>query len=176
MDNQDQFFKITNEHGKEQLCRVVLTFDSDDNDKSYVLFAQVDENGNESVGDISALTFELDDKDEMINFKELESDSEWEIVNEVLATIIDEFEDDAQYFTILDENDEELDCEAIHTFYSEHFGKSYVLYVLAADEPLEERDIFAACYTAGENGGIDEIHPIETDEEWDVVEDVLDKL
>jgi len=173
VEMDEQYFKLTIENGEEQLCRVILTFDSDD--KSYVIFSQVDEDGNESVGDVSALTFELNDGDEMVNFKELETEAEWEMVNEVLATIIDEFED-VQYFTVTDENDQDLECEVIHTFDSERFDKSYVLYVPVSDVPDEEREIFAASYIAGENGEIQEIFPVETDEEWDIIEDVLAEL
>ncbi|MEG0260767.1 MAG: DUF1292 domain-containing protein, partial [Lysinibacillus sp.] len=43
------------EDGKEQLCRVVFTFDAED--KSYVLFSLIDDAGNEIPGDISAMTF-----------------------------------------------------------------------------------------------------------------------
>lgn len=175
MDNQEQYFKLVNDNGEEQLCRIVLTFDNNENEKSYVLFTLVDENGNESE-EITALTFELDENDEMINFSELETEAEWAIVNEVLATIVDELEEEGQFFTIIDENDEELDCEIIHTFELDEFGKHYVLYVIVSDEPLEGRDIFAATYTPGENGEIAEIHPIETDEEWEKVEAVLTEL
>lgn len=176
MDEQ-QYFKLTMENGEEQLCRVVLTFDSDEHEKSYVIFSQVDADGNESVDDVSALTFELNDNDEMINFKELETEAEWEMVNEVLTTIIDEFEDEeGQFFTVTDEHGEDLSCEVIHTFYSERFDKFYVLYVPVSDAPFEEREVYAACYIAGEDGEIQEILPIETDEEWAVVEGVLDEL
>ena len=119
MDEQ-QYFTIVDQHGKEQRCRVVLTFDSDDNDKSYVIFSQVDENGHETVGDLAALIFELNDDDEMVNFQQIETEAEWEMINEVLSTIIDEFDDEeeGQYFTVTDENGEDLDCEVVHKFYA----------------------------------------------------------
>lgn len=174
---EQQFFKLPTKDGSEQLCRVLLTFDADDSDKSYVLFVQVDEDGNETVGEVSALTFELNDTDEMTNFQEIETEAEWEMVNEVLSAIIDEFdEEESQYFTVTDENGEDLDCEVVHTFYSEQFSKAYVLYSPVIDVADEDREIFAAAYTAGENGEIEEIFEIETDAEWDLVEDVLSNL
>ncbi|MFJ7184207.1 DUF1292 domain-containing protein [Lysinibacillus xylanilyticus] len=175
MNEETQEFLIVGENGKEQKCRVVFTFDSDE--KSYVLFSLIDEEGNEIPGDISAMTFDYDDNNgEMTNLQPVETDAEWEMINEVVLTLLDEFEEEPQLFTITDEDGADQVCEVIHTFSSEQFGKSYVLYVLATDEPIEERDIFASQYVSGNDGTIDELLPIETDEEWAFVEDVLNEL
>ncbi|KMY30405.1 DUF1292 domain-containing protein [Lysinibacillus xylanilyticus] len=175
MNEETQEFLIVGENGKEQKCRVVFTFDADE--KSYVLFSLIDEEGNEIPGDISAMTFDYDDNNgEMTNLLPVETDAEWEMINEVVLTLLDEFEEEPQLFTITDEDGADQVCEVIHTFSSEQFGKSYVLYVLATDEPIEERDIFASQYVSGNDGTIDELLPIETDEEWAFVEDVLNEL
>ncbi|MCY9547353.1 MULTISPECIES: DUF1292 domain-containing protein [Lysinibacillus] len=175
MNEETQEFLIVGENGKEQKCRVVFTFDADE--KSYVLFSLIDEEGNEIPGDISAMTFDYDDNNgEMTNLQPVETDAEWEMINEVVLTLLDEFEEEPQLFTITDEDGADQVCEVIHTFSSEQFGKSYVLYVLATDEPIEERDIFASQYVSGNDGTIDELLPIETDEEWAFVEDVLNEL
>ncbi|MEY9970043.1 uncharacterized protein YrzB (UPF0473 family) [Lysinibacillus sp. RC46] len=175
MNEETQEFLIVGENGKEQKCRVVFTFDADE--KSYVLFSLIDEGGNEIPGDISAMTFDYDDNNgEMTNLQPVETDAEWEMINEVVLTLLDEFEEEPQLFTITDEDGADQVCEVIHTFSSEQFGKSYVLYVLATDEPIEERDIFASQFVSGNDGTIDELLPIETDEEWAFVEDVLNEL
>ena len=175
MNEETQEFLIIGENGKEQKCRVVFTFDAEE--KSYVLFSLIDEEGNEIPGDISAMTFDYDDNNgEMTNLQPVETDAEWEMINEVVLTLLDEFEEEPQLFTITDEDGADQVCEVIHTFSSEQFGKSYVLYVLATDEPIEERDIFASQYVSGNDGTIDELLPIETDEEWAFVEDVLNEL
>ncbi|MGE7998834.1 DUF1292 domain-containing protein [Lysinibacillus sp. NPDC093190] len=175
MNEETQEFLIVGENGKEQKCRVVFTFDAEE--KSYVLFSLIDEEGNEIPGDISAMTFDYDDNNgEMTNLQPVETDAEWEMINEVVLTLLDEFEEETQLFTITDENGADQVCEVIHTFSSEQFGKSYVLYVLATDEPIEERDIFAAQYVSENDGTIDDLLPIETDEEWAFVEDVLNEL
>ncbi|KOP72441.1 hypothetical protein AMS59_16050 [Lysinibacillus sp. FJAT-14745] len=175
MNEETQEFLIVGENGKEQKCRVVFTFDAEE--KSYVLFSLIDEEGNEIPGDISAMTFDYDDNNgEMTNLQPVETDVEWEMINEVVLTLLDEFEEEPQLFTITDDNGADQVCEVIHTFSSEQFGKSYVLYVLATDEPIEERDIFASQYVSGNDGTIDDLLPIETDEEWAFVEDVLNEL
>ncbi len=176
MNEETQEFMIIGKDGKEQRCRVVFTFDAED--KSYVLFSILDESGQEIPGDLSAMTFDYDDNSgEMINLQPVETDAEWEMINEVVLTLLDEFEEDEpQLITVTEEDGTDHVCEVIHTFSSEQFGKSYVLYVQATDEPIDERDIFAAQYIAGNDGQIEELLPIETDEEWEFVEEVLNTL
>jgi len=175
MNEETQEFMIIGEDGKEQKCRVVFTFDAEE--KSYVLFSLIDEAGNEIPGDISAMTFEYDDNNgEMTNLMPVVTEAEWEMINEVVLTLLDEFEEGPQLITVTDEDGTDQVCEVIHTVSSEQFGKSYVLYVPATDEPIEERDIFAAQYLTGKDGSIDELLPIESDEEWAFVEDVLNEL
>lgn len=175
MNEEIQEFTIIGENGKEQKCRVVFTFDAEE--KSYVLFSLIDEQGNEIPGDISAMTFDYDDNTgDMMNLQPVETEAEWEMINEVVLTLLNEFEEEPQLITVTDEEGKDQVCEVIHTFESKAFNKSYVLYVLANDEPFEERDIFAAQYLAGENGEIAELLPIESDEEWAFVEDILNEL
>lgn len=123
------------------------------------------------------MTFDYDDNTgEMTNLQPVETDAEWEMINEVVLTLLDEFEEEPQLITVTDEEGKDQVCEVIHTFSSEQFGKSYVLYVPATDEPIDERDIFAAQYIAGNEGQIEELYPIESDEEWEFVEEVLNTL
>ena len=78
-----------------------------------------------------------------------------------------------QQLTIIDEEGNEVLCQILFTFESEEFNKNYVLfYPLVSDEDDENVTVMAACYTEGENG-IGELTEIETDEEWDLIEDVL---
>lgn len=175
MNEEIQEFILIGEDGKEQTCRVVFTFDAEE--KSYVLFSLIDEQGNEIPGDISAMTFDYDDHTgDMTNLKPVETEAEWEMINEVVLTLLNEFEEEPQLITVTDEEGNDQACEVLHTFESKAFNKSYVLYVPANDEPFEERDIFASQYLAGENGEIAELLPIESDEEWAFVEDILNEL
>ncbi|MEG0450266.1 MAG: DUF1292 domain-containing protein [Lysinibacillus sp.] len=175
MNEEIQEFTIIGEDGKEQLCRVVFTFDAED--KSYVLFSLIDDAGNEIPGDISAMTFDYDDNNgDMTNLQPVETDTEWEMINEVVLTLLHEFEEEPQHITVTNEEGDDQVCEVIHTFTSEEFEKSYVLYVPVNEEPIENRDIFASEYQLGVDGEIDALLPIETDEEWAFVENVLNEL
>ena len=80
--------------------------------------------------------------------------------------------------TIVDENGNEQLCEILHIVESEEFGKSYVLYSLVGAEEDENGavEIFASSFTPAENGEDGELMPIETEAEWDYIENVLNAL
>lgn len=73
---------------------------------------------------------------------------------------------------VTDEQGNELECIIIMTFESEEFGKSYVVYQLKDDETGE---YFAASFDP-EDDDEGQLLPIETDEEWDLVEEVLENF
>lgn len=73
---------------------------------------------------------------------------------------------------VTDENGEELECVIVLTFDSDEFEKSYVVYRLKDDESGE---YFAASFDP-EDGDEGQLLPIETDEEWDLVEEVLENF
>jgi len=85
---------------------------------------------------------------------------------------------DENIITVVDEEGNEHLCQVIHTFDSEKFGKSYVLYSYVGAEEDEEGqiEIFASAFIPDEDGKDGELLPIETDEEWDLVEEVLNTL
>lgn len=79
-----------------------------------------------------------------------------------------------QQLTIIDEEGNEILCQILFTFESEEFKKNYVLFYPLEGEEEEDDNVtvMAASYEEGENG-IGELKEIETDEEWDLIEDVL---
>ena len=64
---------------------------------------------------------------------------------------------------------------SLFTFESDEFKKSYVLYypVGADEDEDEEIEIHASSFTPNEDGNDGELLPIETDEEWEVIEEML---
>ncbi|KKK33111.1 hypothetical protein WQ57_24540 [Mesobacillus campisalis] len=78
--------------------------------------------------------------------------------------------------TVVDENGNEQLCEVLFTFDSEEFGKSYVLYypIGAEEDEDEEIEIHASAFTPTEDNQDGELMPIETDEEWDMIEEMLE--
>jgi len=79
---------------------------------------------------------------------------------------------DEKTLRIIDESGKEHDYEIVLTFRSDETGKNYVVY----KEPDDTSDeVYAAEYTEeDEEGG--RLRPIETDEEWDMIEEVLESF
>ena len=78
--------------------------------------------------------------------------------------------------TVVDENGNEQLCEVLFTFDSDEFGKSYVLYYpIGADESEDEEiEIHASSFVPTEDNKDGELMPIESDEEWDMIEEMLE--
>ncbi|HAQ07651.1 MAG TPA: hypothetical protein DCR24_09085 [Bacillus bacterium] len=78
--------------------------------------------------------------------------------------------------TVVDESGNEQLCEVLFTFDSEEFGKSYVLYYpLGADDSEDEEiEIHASSFVPTEDNQDGELMPIETDAEWDMIEEMLE--
>ena len=77
------------------------------------------------------------------------------------------------HVTIIDEQGNEILHEILFTFDSEDFGKSYVLLYPAGSPEDEDVELQAFSYVENEEGMEGELLPIETEEEWDMVEEVL---
>jgi uncharacterized protein YrzB (UPF0473 family) len=163
-----EIFTIQTENGAET-ATVLFTFDTDEH--SYCIYTLLDEDGNEREGFFAA-RYELDENGEM-ECAPLESDEEWEMVQEVYYTLVDTFgEDTTKYFTVTDEEGNEILCEIIERFELEGFHYQYVLYKFAE----EDSDLFAARYKADESGNIQDLYPIESDEEWEKIEQKIEHL
>jgi uncharacterized protein YrzB (UPF0473 family) len=82
---------------------------------------------------------------------------------------------DEKHITVVDEDGNEQLCEVLFTFDSDEFGKSYVLYypVGAEEDDEEDIEIHASAFIPKEDGEDGELMPIETDEEWDMIEEIL---
>ncbi|MCG1022269.1 MULTISPECIES: DUF1292 domain-containing protein [Sutcliffiella] len=80
-----------------------------------------------------------------------------------------------QNITVVDENGNEQLCEVLFTFDSEEFGKSYVLYypVGADNDDQDDIEIHASSFVPSESEEGGDLQPVETDEEWDMIEEML---
>ena len=83
-------FKVFDEDGKEVECEVLFTFDSDETNKSYMVYTDntIDEDGNTRVyGSIYN-----PDADE-VKLEPIETDKEWKIIETILNEIQDSVKD-----------------------------------------------------------------------------------
>lgn len=74
-----------------------------------------------------------------------------------------------QYITLINEDGSETKAEVLFTYYSEEFNKNYVVF-LPEDSP---QDVAAASFV--ENGSQGTLEQIETDEEWELIADLLEQ-
>ena len=83
--------------------------------------------------------------------------------------------DEKKKFVILDSNGKEVECEPLFTFESEEVNKNYVVFYEVGQDDEEGIEVMAASYVPTEDG-IGELSAIETDEEWELVEEVLQQF
>ncbi|WP_461214332.1 DUF1292 domain-containing protein [Lacticaseibacillus sp. GG6-2] len=83
--------------------------------------------------------------------------------------------DDEQLITLVDDKGNEELYQVLFTFDSEDYGKSYVLLYPQSASDDEEVEIQAFSFTPDANGDASQgdLYPIEDDDEWDMVEEVL---
>ncbi|MFC0299832.1 DUF1292 domain-containing protein [Virgibacillus soli] len=83
---------IPDENGEEHLFEVLFTFDVDETKQSYIAVVPIEQQDDEEV-EVYAFRYEEksgDDND--LALFQIESDEEWEIVEEMLHTLADEEE------------------------------------------------------------------------------------
>lgn len=76
---------------------------------------------------------------------------------------------DNETMVVVDEAGEETLFEIVLTFENQEFVKHYVIYKLPGDD---NEEVFASSYNPeSKDGG--ELKPIESEKEWDMIEEVL---
>lgn len=80
---------IPDENGEEHLFEVLFTFDVDKTGHSYIAVVPADQKDDEEV-EVFAFRYEDQAKEDDLSLFQIESDEEWEMVEEMLATLTDE--------------------------------------------------------------------------------------
>ena len=70
---------------------------------------------------------------------------------------------------LIKDDGSEIVCEILFTYYSEDFKSDYVIFVVP-----EEDCVSAAKYSVNENGDAGELTLIDSEEEWEMIEEVLE--
>lgn len=81
---------------------------------------------------------------------------------------------DETKFEVINENGEEIECEVVFTFEDEKTGKHYIAYT---DDSIDEDGntaLFASIFDPDSDSN--QLLPIETDEEWEMIEDILQRI
>ena len=77
-------------------------------------------------------------------------------------------------FEIFNDRGEKITCNALFTFESDETGKNYIVYT---DNILDEegnKKVYASTFNPLEENPV--LGPIETEKEWNIIEDILSKL
>lgn len=78
--------------------------------------------------------------------------------------------------TFIDEDGNEVLCEILFTFESKEFNKHYVLFYPVSEDVDElEVEVMAASYDPNDDAE-GNLQGIESDEEWEMIEGVLDQF
>lgn len=82
---------IPGENGEENLYEVIFTFDIEDNNQSYVAVVPVEQADDEEQEVFVFRYEEKDNQDDLMLFS-IESDEEWDIVEETFNTLVDQMD------------------------------------------------------------------------------------
>lgn len=79
---------VPDDNGEEHLFEVLFTFEVDETNNSYIAVVPVEQSDDEEV-EVYAFRYEETEKDDLTLFP-IESDKEWDMVEEMLNTLADE--------------------------------------------------------------------------------------
>lgn len=87
----------------------------------------------------------------------------------------EEVSGDGRQITLIDDQGNEELYEILFTFHSDDYDKSYVLLYPASASEDEEIEVLAFSYDADAAGDVtsSDLHEIEADDEWNMVQGVL---
>ena len=77
-------------------------------------------------------------------------------------------------FKVINDEGQEVECEALFTFESDETKKNYIVYT---DNTLDEEGntkVYASIYNPDQDET--KLLPIETEKEWKIIETILDEL
>lgn len=77
-------------------------------------------------------------------------------------------------FTVINDNGEEVQCEIIFTYNDERTGKDYIAYTDNTSDEEGNTKVYASIFNPEEENPT--LLPIETDEEWELIEAILASL
>ncbi len=87
MENKNTF-TVINDEGREILCNVLFTFDSDETKKSYIVYT---DNTKDEKGNIKVYASIYDPKKtDAMELLPIETDKEWKVIETILESIQEE--------------------------------------------------------------------------------------
>lgn len=90
-DHEHEFITLVDEEGNEELYQILLTFESEEFEKSYVLVFPT--GTDEEEVELFAFSYEEDDEGLEGQLGDIETDEEWDMIEEVLGAFVEEEEE-----------------------------------------------------------------------------------
>lgn len=91
MKEKNQFTVINNE-GREVVCDVLFTFDSDETGKSYIVYT---DNTKDQDGNTQVYASIFNPQDENTELLPIETDKEWKVIETILSSLQEEVRNNA---------------------------------------------------------------------------------
>lgn len=98
----------------------------------------------------------------------------------------DDYQDmpeDGTRFTAVDDEGNQRECYALFTFESPQTGRNYIVYTDYSTDQNGDTKVFASILNQSDDADDEgaetvklDLCPIETDEEWELIQDILDEL
>ncbi len=86
MENKNTI-KVTNDKGEEVVCDILFTFDSDETNKSYIVYT---DNSKDESGKVRVFASIYDPKDPKTKLEDIKTDKEWKVIETILQTLQEE--------------------------------------------------------------------------------------
>lgn len=77
-------------------------------------------------------------------------------------------------FEIVNDKGESVKCNALFTFESDETNKNYIIYTDNTTDEEGNKKVYASTFDPKDDNPI--LGPIETEKEWKIIEDILNKL
>lgn len=82
--------------------------------------------------------------------------------------------DERMVFKVVNDDGQEIECEALFTFESEETKKNYIVYTDNTKDEAGNTKVYASVYNPNED--TTSLQPIETEKEWKIIETILSEL
>ena len=82
--------------------------------------------------------------------------------------------DEKMTFKIFNDEGQEVECEVLFTFESDETKKNYIVYTDNTKDEIGNIKVYASIFDP--NSETTKLDPIETEEEWNIIENILETL
>jgi len=77
-------------------------------------------------------------------------------------------------FMVIDNEGKEIECEVLFTFESDETNKNYIVYTDNTKDEIGNIKVYASIFDP--NSDTTKLEPIETEKEWNIIENILETL